>query len=124
MHPYKRISIDSMCARVSHAHHLHNPFTMKQILFLFNRHLKRISKHSSFAFYRQLMKSSIQDAITLFLAELLGTGMITFAGCMSCVPINSENPPSHLQICLAFGLVIMIIILIFGAVSGAHLNPA
>lgn len=70
------------------------------------------------------MKSSIQDAISAFLAELLGTGMITFAGCMACVPVNIANPPTDLQIALAFGLVIMIIILIFGNVSGAHLNPS
>lgn len=70
------------------------------------------------------MKSAVQDVISAFLAELIGTGMITFAGCMSCVPIDRENPPSSFQSGLAFGLVIMVIILIFGAVSGAHLNPA
>ncbi|XP_063708189.1 aquaporin AQPAn.G-like [Culicoides brevitarsis] len=69
-----------------------------------------------------LMKSSIQDAISVFLAELLGTGMITFAGCMSCVPW--KETPSNFEVAIAFGLVIMMIILIFGSVSGAHLNPA
>lgn len=70
------------------------------------------------------MKLATLDKIAAFLAELIGTGLITFAGCMGCVALDSNNPPSHLQICLAFGLVVMFIIQIFGAVSGAHLNPA
>lgn len=69
------------------------------------------------------MKLATLDKISAFLAELIGTGLITFAGCMSCVEWGGQ-PPSHLQVCIAFGLVIMFIIQIFGCVSGAHLNPA
>uniref|UniRef100_A0A336LPE3 CSON015249 protein n=1 Tax=Culicoides sonorensis TaxID=179676 RepID=A0A336LPE3_CULSO len=70
------------------------------------------------------MKLATLDKISAFLAELIGTGLITFAGCMGCVALDKMNPPSHLQICLGFGLVVMFVIQIFGAVSGAHLNPA
>lgn len=62
------------------------------------------------------------DAVPIFLAELIGTGMLLCMGCGGV--LNWGSPASHLQIVLNFGLVIMIIIQVFGAVSGAHLNPA
>lgn len=62
------------------------------------------------------------EALPIFLAELIGTGMLLFMGCGGV--LTWAGPASHLQIVLNFGLVIMIIIQIFGPVSGAHLNPA
>lgn len=62
------------------------------------------------------------EALPIFLAELLGTGMLMLMGCGGVLTWGA--PANHLQIVLNFGLVIMIIIQIFGAVSGAHLNPA
>lgn len=67
-----------------------------------------------------MMKS--KDALPIFLAELIGTGMLMFLGCAG--GLNWGHPPSHLQIVLTFGMVILVIIQIFGSVSGAHLNPA
>lgn len=60
--------------------------------------------------------------ISKFLAELLGTALLLFFGCMGC--LTWEREYDHLQSNLTFGLVIMIVIQIFGCVSGAHLNPA
>lgn len=62
------------------------------------------------------------DKVSIFLAELLGTGLLLFLGCGGC--LTWGKPANHLQITLNFGLVVMIVIQIFGAVSGAHLNPA
>lgn len=68
------------------------------------------------------MSSKTVDIIAVFLAELIGTALLMFLGCMSCIPWN--GPPSGLQGALSFGLVVMAIITIFGCVSGAHLSPA
>ncbi|XP_034476935.1 aquaporin AQPcic [Drosophila innubila] len=65
------------------------------------------------------MKSSTLDKISCFLAELLGTGILVFLGCMGCA--GTDN---HLQIVLNFGFAVLIAIQCFGCVSGAHLNPA
>lgn len=68
------------------------------------------------------MHISTLDKVSKFLAELLGTGLLVFLGCMGC--INWDGHLTHLQIVFNFGLVVMAVIQIFGCVSGAHLNPA
>lgn len=62
------------------------------------------------------------DKIAVFLAELLGTALLIFLGCIGCLPWNGQ-PPNLLQAAITFGMVVMLIIQIFGCVSGAHLNP-
>jgi len=70
-----------------------------------------------------IMKQSHLDLLAIFLAELIGTGLLVFLGCMGC--INSPHyTPTHISIALGFGLAVMLIINTFGCVSGAHLNPA
>ncbi|KAH8300334.1 hypothetical protein KR044_012955, partial [Drosophila immigrans] len=69
------------------------------------------------------MKGSTLDKISCFLAELLGTGILVFLGCMGCVK-TELFPNEHLQIVLNFGFAVLIAIQCFGCVSGAHLNPA
>lgn len=68
------------------------------------------------------MASRALDRISIFLAELIGTAMLITFGCMSCIQWN--GPPSPLQGAISFGMIVMVIIQIFGCVSGAHLNPA
>lgn len=68
------------------------------------------------------MGSKTVDKIAMFLAELLGTAMLIFLGCMGCLSWNGQ-PPSSLQSSFTFGMVVMLIIQTFGCVSGAHLNP-
>ncbi|XP_013104046.1 aquaporin isoform X2 [Stomoxys calcitrans] len=68
------------------------------------------------------MKPATLDKICCFLAELLGTGMLVFLGCMGCVSTEDFHN-NHLQMTLNFGLVVMVVIQCFGCVSGSHLNP-
>lgn len=60
-----------------------------------------------------------------YVAELLGTFAIVFAG-TGAIVINQETGGTitHPGIAITFGLVVMAMIYAFGAVSGAHFNPA
>lgn len=60
--------------------------------------------------------------IPLFLAEFTGTAMLLFLGCAGC--LHWSGPPSLLQVALNFGLVVMLVVQIFGCISGGHINPA
>lgn len=68
------------------------------------------------------MKQSHLDLLIVFLAECIGTGLLVFIGCLGAVP-TAHGPPPHISVALGFGLAVMLIINIFGMVTGAHLNP-
>lgn len=68
------------------------------------------------------MGTKTVDKVAMFLAELIGTAMLIFLGCMGCLSWNGQ-PPSSIQSSFTFGMVVMLIIQTFGCVSGAHLNP-
>lgn len=57
--------------------------------------------------------------------EFLGTFGLVFCG-TGAIVINQESggTVTHLGIALTFGLIVMAMILSFGHISGAHLNPA
>ncbi|KAI4479496.1 hypothetical protein M0804_010893 [Polistes exclamans] len=58
---------------------------------------------------------------TMFIAEIVGTAILIFIGCMACI---GSLLPSPLQSSIAFGMTVNLIIMMLGHVSGAHLNPA
>lgn len=58
------------------------------------------------------------------LAELLGTMILTFVGCGTCIGEDWEKGPTTVQISLAFGLIVATMVWCFGHVSGGHINPA
>ena len=61
----------------------------------------------------------------MFVAELLGTFTLVFAGTGAIVVDEvSGGRVGHVAIGLVFGLVVMAMIQTFGDVSGAHMNPA
>lgn len=74
-------------------------------------------------FQHATMNKSTLDNISVFLAELIGTGLLVMLGCMGCVN-GIGHVPRHFELAINFGLIVMIIVQIFGCVSGAHLNPA
>ena len=66
-----------------------------------------------------------EKKVRRYLAELLGTFILVFAGTAAIVvDQNSAGAVSHLGVSLVFGLVVAAMIYAFGDVSGAHLNPA
>ncbi|XP_012288286.1 aquaporin AQPcic isoform X2 [Orussus abietinus] len=56
-------------------------------------------------------------------AELIGTAILMFFGCMGCLGSFGVAPP-HFQVTVTFGFVVIIIIQCFGHISHAHVNPA
>ncbi len=60
-----------------------------------------------------------------YVAELIGTFALVFCG-TGAVVINdvTNGGVSHVGIAITFGLIVMAMIYAFGAISGAHINPA
>ncbi|XP_048507781.1 aquaporin AQPAe.a-like isoform X2 [Athalia rosae] len=75
--------------------------------------------------FRQLIKDEAPWGETLLtgLAELVGTAILVFIGCMGCVG-SLADPPSQLQISLTFGFAVTCVIQLIGHISIAHINPA
>jgi aquaporin Z len=71
------------------------------------------------------MSSSHLDTFRKFIAELLGTFAMVFAG-TGAIVINAESGGAitHLGVALTFGLIVLVMIYSLGDVSGAHMNPA
>ena len=60
-----------------------------------------------------------------YLAELVGTFVLVLCGTGAIVISNECNGIiTHGQIAIIFGLSVMTMILVFGKISGAHINPA
>lgn len=54
-------------------------------------------------------ESTVKTALIVGLAELIGTAILVFLGCMGCIAGLGVVPP-HLQITLTFGLAVMVVI--------------
>ncbi len=58
-------------------------------------------------------------------AEFIGTFFIIYIGCASIIINNlNRNSIDQLGIALSFAITIMVMVIIFGKISGAHFNPA
>ncbi|KAH8253548.1 hypothetical protein KR032_005954 [Drosophila birchii] len=55
-------------------------------------------------------------------SELSATALLIMVGCMGDA-MNKDNENAHLVVSLHYGLVVMVVMHIFGFVSGAHANP-
>ena len=66
------------------------------------------------------------------ISEFVGTMLLVLFGCGTAVAVNTyvtsiynvSLPFTMVLIALAFGLVLMAVVHVFGSVSGAHVNPA
>ncbi|XP_043252838.1 aquaporin AQPAe.a-like [Colletes gigas] len=61
---------------------------------------------------------------TMFLAEVIGTAVLLFLGCMGSVGSMQSPIPTQLQMSVAFGMTVNVLIMMLGHISGAHFNPA
>uniref|UniRef100_U5ESK6 Putative channel n=1 Tax=Corethrella appendiculata TaxID=1370023 RepID=U5ESK6_9DIPT len=69
------------------------------------------------------MQKSTLDKITVLLAECIGTALLVLLGCVGCTS-GLGHTRGHFESTLNFGLTVMIVVQIFGCVSGSHVNPA
>ena len=63
-------------------------------------------------------------AFKKYLAEGIGTGVLTFMGCGAAVVLGTKIGAGHLPVALAFGLSIVAMAYVIGGISGCHINPA
>lgn len=59
-----------------------------------------------------------------FIAEVIGTFFVIFAGCGSVVVNKIYGLVTFPGICVTWGLIVMVMIYTVGHISGAHFNPA
>ena len=62
--------------------------------------------------------------IKKYVAEGIGTGVLTFMGCGAAVVLGTATGGGHLAVAFAFGLSIIAMAYVIGGVSGCHINPA
>lgn len=62
------------------------------------------------------------ETLSKLIAEFTGTGLMMFGGCSGCLAWGKE--PVAFFGAISFGLTVMMLIQCYGAVSGAHFNPA
>jgi aquaporin Z len=60
--------------------------------------------------------------IKKYIAELIGTFILVFAGCGSAIIAGSYI--SNLGVSFAFGLSVLVMVYTIGSISGCHINPA
>ncbi len=59
-----------------------------------------------------------------YVAEALGTFVLTFLGCASAMFIGCGTPAGVVGVAIAFGLTVVAMAYTIGGVSGCHINPA
>ncbi len=59
-----------------------------------------------------------------YVAECLGTFVLTFLGCASAMFIGCGEPAGVVGVAIAFGLTVVAMAYTIGGVSGCHINPA
>lgn len=69
-----------------------------------------------------LNSKSLLNILRVALAELLGTAMLVGLGCMGTTTLTGEV--SHLNVVFSFAFAIAVSVMIFGHISGSHINPA
>ncbi|XP_050457112.1 aquaporin AQPAn.G-like [Cataglyphis hispanica] len=62
------------------------------------------------------------DFLVMLFAEILGTFLLVFLGCASCV--TWQDAPTVVHIAFTFGLAVASLAQVLGPISGCHVNPA
>ncbi|XP_014230709.1 aquaporin AQPAe.a-like [Trichogramma pretiosum] len=65
-----------------------------------------------------------EGTFTMFVAEIIATASLLFLGCMGGIGIWGSSPPPPLQTAMTFGMAVNLLIMTYGHLSGAHMNPA
>jgi aquaporin related protein len=71
-----------------------------------------------------LSRTRIIQLSTIFFAEFFGTAIMVFVACFGGINGYEHFKPTLATMSVCSGLAPMIVINIFGHISGAHINPA
>ena len=63
-------------------------------------------------------------SVAKYVAELIGTMVLTLVGCGVAVVVGCDTPAGVVGTALAFGLSVVAMAYCIGRVSGCHINPA
>ena len=84
-----------------------------------------MSEQSSSVSRKTSVSSNPKPLWLRLLAELLGTGLLVFFGCISALQFSGGDPWGKLiAVSAAFGIIVAALVYMIGGVSGAQLNPA
>ncbi|XP_015115171.1 aquaporin AQPAe.a [Diachasma alloeum] len=67
---------------------------------------------------------NIRNILLCGMAELIGSAILMLLACGGAIATTNARVPDYLQLTLNVGFAVMIVIQIFGHISGAHVNPA
>ncbi len=59
-----------------------------------------------------------------YIAECLGTFVLTFLGCGTAIVLGCTTPAGVVGTAIAFGLAVVAMAYTIGGISGCHINPA
>ncbi|KAK1592194.1 hypothetical protein Q3G72_021015 [Acer saccharum] len=85
----------------------------------FNTHLENKNNNTSCC-----SSASIVPITQKFIAELIGTYFVIFAGCGAVAVNKIYGSVTFPGVCVTWGLIVMVMIYSVGHISGAHFNPA
>lgn len=85
--------------------------------------LFRISQRNAQKTMNQALRSYIAEFLGTFTLVFVGTAVATLQG-MEGPGLSSHGPIGLLEIALAFGGTLMVLVWVIGPVSGCHINPA
>ncbi|XP_045480591.1 aquaporin AQPcic-like isoform X1 [Harmonia axyridis] len=66
----------------------------------------------------------VRPFLALFFAELIGTMILMFVGCASCISFNEDPAVPHHIKSLGFGFAVHVAIQVVGHITACHINPA
>ncbi|XP_070153636.1 aquaporin AQPAn.G isoform X1 [Polyergus mexicanus] len=81
--------------------------------------LERYQRVKEFVGFEEVTKL---DFLVMLFAEILGTFLLVFIGCASCV--TWTDTPTVVHIAFTFGLAVASLAQVLGPISGCHVNPA
>ncbi|KAL6426945.1 hypothetical protein ACFW04_009273 [Cataglyphis niger] len=81
--------------------------------------LERYQRVKEFVGFEEVAKL---DFLVMLFAEILGTFLLVFIGCASCV--TWQDAPTVVHIAFTFGLAVASLAQVLGPISGCHVNPA
>ncbi|XP_059490930.1 uncharacterized protein LOC132205698 [Neocloeon triangulifer] len=71
-----------------------------------------------------LLVKTHRQTIRIAAAEFIGTAFLVAFGCATCSKAISQEPWTIFNAAIGFGLIVAMIVLVIGHISGGHINPA